>query len=205
MEGDVKLLILGECIRVLRCSADGTQHSWCTSVHSELKSIGPISICPEYISFVLHFSRLKWSRICDDISFHWRETQYALRFRVDAEPCKLIFFYLHSCWVPSSFFSSSTARHWSPWGLSSRPPPNQRWRPAASLRLRCYCCPPIPSLCPSVLHLGAPHTQTWNRQINGRIPKTTHKWTNDYISIVAKKIMRDKNEIKAKKTSNTEN
>lgn len=92
MEGDVKLLILGECIRVLRCSADGTQHSWCTSVHSELKSIGPISICPEYISFVLHFSRLKWSRICDDISFHWRETQYALRFRVDAEPCKLIFF-----------------------------------------------------------------------------------------------------------------
>lgn len=47
--------------------------SWCTSVHSELKSIGPISICAEYISFVLLFSQLKWSLIYDDIGFHWRE------------------------------------------------------------------------------------------------------------------------------------
>lgn len=163
MEGDVKLLILHECIRVLRWGADGTQHSWCTSVHSELKSIGPISICAEYISFVLLFSQLKWSLICDDIGFHWRERPSVLwDFVLMQNHVNWFFspFYLHSCWVPSSFFSSSTARHWSPWGLSSRPLPDQQWRPAASPRLRCCCCPPTPSLCPSVQHLGAPHTNT---------------------------------------------
>ena len=147
-----------------RCGADGTQHSWCTSVHSELKSIGPISICAEYISFVLRFSRLKWSRICDDISFfHRRERPSVLWDSVSMQNHVnwffFFFFYLHSCWAPSSFFSSSTARHWSPWGQSSRPLPDRQWRPAASPRLRCYCCPPIPSLCPSALHLRAPaHT-----------------------------------------------
>lgn len=144
-----------------RCGADGTQHSWCTSVHSELKSIGPISIGAEYISFVLRFSRLKWSCICDDISFffHRRERPSVLRDSVSMQNHVNWFFffsfYLHSCWGPSSFFSSSTARHWSPWGQSSRPLPDRRWRPAASPRPRCYCCPPIPSLCPSALHLGA--------------------------------------------------
>lgn len=92
MEGNVKLLIWRECIRVLRWGADGTQHSWCTSVHSELKSIGPISICAEYISFVLPFSPAQME------PHLWRHrfslegaTQCALRFCVDAEPCKLIF------------------------------------------------------------------------------------------------------------------
>lgn len=92
MEGDVKLLISHECIRVLRCGADGTQHSWCTSVHSELKSIGPISISAEYISFVLHFSQLRWSRICDDNSFDWRDRPSVLWDSVLMQnPCKLNF------------------------------------------------------------------------------------------------------------------
>lgn len=140
------------------------------------------------ISFVLHFSQLKWSDICDDISFHWRDKpNCALRFCVDAEPCKLIF-YLHSCWVPSSFFSSSTARHWSPWGQSSKPPLNQQWRPAASLRLKCYCCPLIPSLRPSVLHLRAQHTNTHThtQERNRQMVKCqfSYTWMNKLLYII---------------------
>lgn len=103
MEGNVKLLIWRECIRVLRWGADGTQHSWCTSVHSELKSIGPISICAEYISFVLPFSPAQMEPHPQRHQFSLeRATQCALRFCVDAEPCKLIFlsfFFFFTCVV----------------------------------------------------------------------------------------------------------
>lgn len=54
---------------MLRWDSYGAQHSWCASVHTELKSIEPISICAEYISFVLLFSQLKWSLISDNWFF----------------------------------------------------------------------------------------------------------------------------------------
>lgn len=73
MEGSVKLLISLACIWVLSRGTDGTAHSWCTSVHSELKSIGPISICAEYISFVLLFRPLSRSLVYSSISFSGRE------------------------------------------------------------------------------------------------------------------------------------
>lgn len=91
MEGSGKLLISRECIWVLSRGTDGTAHSWCTSVHSELKSIGPISICAEYISFVLLFRppRLQQHQL---LKGGWGCVRPGLRLCVDAETCKLISF-----------------------------------------------------------------------------------------------------------------
>lgn len=144
-------------LRTLRWAVDGAQHGWCASMHTELKSIEPIFICAEYISFVLLFSHLKWSLISGNWFFieksdPVRTTLFYL--------CVYSFIYLHSCSTPSSFFSSSTTRHWSPSGRSSRPLPDQRWRPAASPHPKCCCCPLSPSLCPSDLRLRVPCTHT---------------------------------------------
>lgn len=152
---------------MFRWAADGAQHSWCASLHTELKSIEPISICTEYISFVLLFSHLKWSLFSGNWFFIEKSepvptTLFYLYF--------YSFIYLHSCSAPSSFFSSSTARRWSPSGRSSRPPPDQRWRPAASQRPRCCCCPLSPSWCPSALRLRVPRTCT--RQTREKQRKT---------------------------------
>lgn len=143
----------------------------CISAHW-IKSIEPISIWAEYNSFVVLFSHLRWSLISDDwllieesdpvcrSLFHW---------------CVYLFTYLHSCWAPSAFFSSSTARRWSPSGRSSRPLPGRRWRPAASPRPRCCCCPLSPSLCLSAPHLRAAHapaheSREEQRKTNGVTP-----------------------------------
>lgn len=142
---------------MLRRAADGAQHSWCASVHTELKSIEPISICAEYISFVLLFSHLKWNLTSGDWFFiEESDPVRTVLFYL----CVYSFIYLHNCSAPSSFFFSSTARRWSPSGRSSRPHPDQRWRPAASPRPICCCCPLSQSLCPSALHLRVPCTRT---------------------------------------------
>lgn len=152
---------------MLRWASDEAQYSWCASVHTELKSIEPISICAKYISFVMLFSHLEWSLI----SGNWLYTK-------ESDPvcttlyylCVYSFVYLHSCSAPSSFFSSSTTRRWSPSGRSSRPLPDQQWRPAASPRPRCCCCLLSLSLCPSALRLRVPCTSTRKTREKQRKP-----------------------------------
>lgn len=164
---------------MLRWGADGAQHSWCASVPTELKSIQPISICAEYKSFVVLFSHLKWSLISDDCFFIQENILCANHILF---MCLLI--YLHSCWGPSFFFASSTARHWSPSGRSSRPLPDQRWRLVASPHPRCCCCPLSLSLCPSALHLRAIHMHAQGKRETSEKERKTNGVTPIYLLII---------------------
>lgn len=174
-----------------RCGADGTQHSWCTSVHSELKSIGPISIGAEYISFVLRFSRLKWSCICDDISFffHRRERPSVLRDSVSMQNHVnwFFFFCLFTCIVAEALplFSppvqpGTEAHEDNPAGPSQTGDEGRllhHVRDAiVALRSRHY----VPQLC------TWGHARTRGRGVGWtsewlHVNSTASEWTNDYI------------------------
>lgn len=189
-----------------RCGADGTQHSWCTSVHSELKSIGPISIGAEYISFVLRFSRLKWSCICDDISFffHRRERPSVLRDSVSMQNHVnwFFFFCLFTCIVAEALplFSppvqpGTEAHEDNPAGPSQTGDEGRllhHVRDAiVALRSRHY----VPQLC-TWGHACTRGRGRWTSEWL-HVNSTASEWTNDYI----REVVVNENHLEFKKKS----